>query len=418
MFWPSPAHYGQNMASSTFPAQAIDHLTPADLRKNGADKWTRFPDCIGAFIAEMDYGCPLPVTDAMQKVVASGSLGYLSVEHVRALADSTVTYLDREYSWKVQPEWVRPLADIVQAFHVFLQHFVKPGGAVIVPTPAYMPFISMPELVGVRVIEVPMLQLADGWRLDLDAVGEAFAQGADALVLCHPHNPIGKVYSAGELQQICELVEQAGALVFSDEIHAPIMLSKSEKHVPYASISPAAAAHSMTAISASKAFNIPGTKCCQIVLTSESHRDTWQRVGPWYEHQTSVLGVYATIAAYDHGSEWLEGALEYLRENVRRCVETIGAHVPAAKLIEPKASYLLWIDVRKTEMWLTRASDDAAAELRGRCNVAVTDGRECGEVGEGHIRFNTAMPRPILEVALQKLTRALGSGAPVGSSLH
>ena len=115
--------------------------------------------------------------------------------------------------------------------------------------------------------------------------------------------------------------------MFSDEIHAPIMLSKSEKHVPYASISPAAAAHSMTAISASKAFNIPGTKCCQIVLTSESHRDTWQRVGPWYEHQTSVLGVYATIAAYDHGSEWLEGALEYLRENVRRCVETIGAHL-------------------------------------------------------------------------------------------
>ncbi len=162
-------------------------------------------------------------------------------------------------------------------------------------------------------VSPPMLKDAGEWQLDLASIAAAFTRGADALVLCHPHNPIGKVYSASELQQLCELVEQAGALVFSDEIHAPIMLSNDEVHIPYASVSPAAAAHSMTAISASKAFNIPGTKCCQVVLTSEEHRDIWQRVGGWYEHQTSVLGVYATIAAYDRGAGWLAGALEYLR---------------------------------------------------------------------------------------------------------
>ena len=332
----------------------------------------------------------------MHEVVAAGSLGYLSVKHVRDFADSTVRYLGRQYSWNVPPEWVRPLADIVQAFQVFLQHFIKPGGTIIVPTPAYMPFISMPKLLGVNVVEVPMLKDAGEWQLDLASIAAAFTRGADALVLCHPHNPIGKVYSASELQQLCELVEQAGALVFSDEIHAPIMLSNDEVHIPYASVSPAAAAHSMTAISASKAFNIPGTKCCQVVLTSEEHRDIWQRVGGWYEHQTSVLGVYATIAAYDRGAGWLAGALEYLRENMRLSVEAIGAGVPTAKLIEPRASYLLWIDIRETEMWVTRTSDDVAAELRRRSNIAVTDGRECGEIGEGHIRFNTAMPRPIL----------------------
>lgn len=403
------AHYGLNMTLSAFPAQTIDLLTPADLQASGMDKWTRYPGCIGAFIAEMDYGCPEPVRSALRDTVTSGSLGYLSVEHVGDLARSTAGFLERSFGWAVPTEWVRPLADIVQAFDVFLQHFVGAGGTIIVPTPAYMPFISVPELVGVGVVEIPMLRHGTEWQLDLPAIEAAFAAGASALVLCHPHNPIGKVYSARELQQVCDVVERAGAIVFSDEIHAPIMLAEEAKHVPYASVSPAAAAHSMTAISASKAFNIPGTKCCQVVLTSPEHREIWQRVGRWYEHQTSTLGVYASLAAYDHGAEWLEGALDYLRENIRLCIETLEERAPTVRILPPQASYLLWIDVRETALWATRGSDDVASEIRERCGVAVTDGRECGDVGLGHIRFNAAMPRPVLRVAIQDLAHALTS---------
>lgn len=394
------------MASTAFHAPSIDALTQADLVAGGSDKWTRFPDCIGAFIAEMDFGCPAPVTEALQRAVASGSLGYLSQTHVSALAEATARYLERDFAWVVDPAWVRPLADIVQAYQAFLQHFVAPGSAIIVPTPAYMPFLSLPEALGVEVIEVPMLEEDDGWRIDAEGIQRAFRDGAKALVLCHPHNPIGKVYSAGELRQVSELVEAAGAVVFSDEIHAPLMLTEGRAHIPYASISPEAAAHSVTALSASKAFNIPGVKCCQIVLTSEVHRAKWQQVGVWSEHQTSTLGVHATIAAYEAGGEWLAGAIEYLRENVRLAVDTLRHRVPSVKVRLPDATYLLWVDVRDTPFWAMRESDDAALELRRRSGVAVNDGRACGEVGEGFIRVNVAMPRPILVAALDQMVRA------------
>ena len=175
----------------------------------------------------------------------------------------------------------------------------------IVPTPAYMPFLSVPKLYDVDVIEIEMLQSGDAetgeaqWVFDFDAIERAFAAGCHAFVLCNPHNPIGKVLTLEEELRLSDLAAQYDVRIFNDEIHAPFVFEG--KHIPFPTISEQAALQSMTATSASKSFNIPGTKCAQVLLTNPADRDMWAVKAEWSEHQTATIGAIATTTAYNEG---------------------------------------------------------------------------------------------------------------------
>lgn len=389
-----------------FDAEAIDGLSIDDLIAVGSDKWTRYPGCIGAFIAEMDYGLAPCIQEALDEAVDQCALGYIPAPAKRAVGEACARWMDRLYGWKLDPGCIRPLPDIIEAYELFLRQIVGAGNKVIVPTPAYMPFLSMPRLFDVEVVEVPMIRKADHWEYDWRAIEDVFRAGCRAFVLCNPHNPIGKIATLDELRTLSALLDKYGARVFVDEIHAPMIFEGGE-HIPYAMIGEREARQAVTATSVSKGFNVPGTKCAQVILTNPDDLEHWMAHNEWSEHQTATIGTVATIAAYDKGKPWLDEVLKYLKRNEELLTERLTRDMPAVRYIPPEGTYIAWLDFTNYGL------EQPAEWFREHARIAFTEGSECGGVGTGCVRMNFAMPYPLLEECLNRMERALATLTPV-----
>jgi cystathionine beta-lyase len=385
-----------------FAADA-DRRTVAGLRAGGGIKWTTFPDQIGAFVAEADFGTAPEVRAALREAVEAERFGYLPPPAVEALSGAFSAWAADRYGWTVAPERVRPVADVMTAFRATVRHFTAPGSTIVLPTPAYMPFLTVPATLGRRIVQVPMVP--DGRPLvhDLDAIGRALADGGGLLVLVNPQNPTGRVLDRDELLGIARVADAHGARVFADEIHAPLVYA-GRRHVPYASVDPVAAAHAITAVSASKAWNVPGLKCAQVVLTDDADAQRWAGVAEEYEESASILGVIASTAAYTHGGPWLDAALDYLDGNRRLLAGLLAEHLPAVGYTPPEGTYLAWLDCRGLRL------GDRPAQRFAAAGVALTDGTACGTAGAGFARYTLATPRPVLRDTVERLAAAVGPG--------
>lgn len=384
-----------------------DAITEADLRQAGSVKWTRFPDTIGTFIAEMDFGVAPAISDAVVGALQAGFTGYLPVPTARALQQAVADWYADRYGWAVPSDDVRLVADVIAAYEFAITTYTEPGAAVIVPTPAYMPFLDVPLRHGRRVIEVPSREVDGRWTMDLEAVAAAFAEGGELLVLCNPHNPLGTVATREELLAIAQTVSDADGRVFSDEIHAPLVYAPA-RHIPYASVSDAAAAHALTATSASKAWNLAGFKCAQLILTNDETRQAWDVDGGWAGHGTATIGVIAQLAAYTGGADWLAEVTAYLDGNRRLLTELVAEHLPGVRVTVPEGTYIALLDFRGTQLWAgLGAHADLGTWFRENAGVAMTDGALCGQAAIGCTRFVFATPRPIIREAVLRIARAL-----------
>ncbi|ACQ78825.1 aminotransferase class I and II [Beutenbergia cavernae DSM 12333] len=381
--------------------QDLDAITVDDLRARGGIKWSTYPDSIGAFVAEMDFGVAPGIARALHTAVDDAQFGYLPPSLVRTMSEAVSEWYARRHGWQISPERIHPLPDVIKALEVAMEHFSGRGEKVIVTTPAYMPFLKIPELFGREIIRVPMLLDDDDgvWRLDLDGIGRAFADGAGLLVLCNPYNPLGRVFGREELAALADVVTAHGGRVFSDEIHAPLVYPGAH-HVPYASISEAAASHTVTATSASKAWNLPGLKCAQLLLSNAADAVEWEKFGFMASHGAANLGVIANTAAFTSGEGWLEEIVTYLDGNRRLLGELLTEHLPDVGYSPPEGTYLAWLDCRELE--LGAAPGDFFREHAG---VAMVDGAACGE--EGFVRLNFALPRPVLAQAIEQMGTAV-----------
>ncbi len=384
------------MLTANYDTLTLEHLTGVVGKK-----WTTFPDCIGAFIAEMDFGTAPSVIQALRETVDNGFFGYLPDALEQGLAAACADWYQDNTDWVVPAERIHSIPDVLKGLEITLKHFAPKGGKVIVPTPAYMPFLFVPKIHDREIVEVPMLHTDDRWAYDLAAIDAAFANGGEVLVLCNPYNPIGRVMTRDEMLDISEIVERHGGRVFSDEIHAPIVYAE-HRHIPYASISDTAAGHAITAIAASKAWNLAGLKCAQIVLSNDADVETWDVDGKWAGHGASTLGVIASIAAYTTGQEWLDGVIDYLDGNRRFLASAVGDLLPGVSYTMPEGTYLAWLDFRDTGL-----DGDISTFFREKARVAIVDGSACGEVGQRCVRFNFALPQPLLEQAVQQMSTAI-----------
>jgi cysteine-S-conjugate beta-lyase len=378
-------------------AADFDRIDVATLRHAGWVKWSAYPDAIGAFVAEMDFGTAPVVTAALRAAVDAGGFGYLTDAAAGAMSAAYAAWSADRYGWVVDPADVRPIPDVIAGLTAAIEHFSAPGRPVIVPTPAYMPFLTVPADLGREVIQLPF---GPGDRYDLDALDAAFGAGADLLVLCNPHNPVGRVLTPEEMHAIAAVVQRHGGRVFSDEIHAPLVFA-GHRHVPYASLSPVTAGHTLTATSASKAWNMPGLKCAQVVLSNDADRETWARLSVLLPHRAANLGVIANTVAYTDGGPWLAGVLDYLDGNRRLLAELVAELLPGVRYTPPEGTYLGWLDFRATGI------ADPAPYFLEKAGVAMTDGLRCGEAGRGFGRFTLALPRPILREAVERMSAAL-----------
>lgn len=381
----------------------FDEITIEQLREIGGLKWSLYPDKIGAFVAEMDFGIAPSITQAINASVEQGIFGYLPQNLAEDMSEACSGWQGSRYGWDVPAKNIRPLADVLAGLFAAIEHFSPAGSKVIVPTPAYMPFFKIPGMCGRDIIEVAMLQTPDGWELDYASLDQAFADGGGLLLMCNPHNPIGKVYTREEMLRVAEIVDRHDGRVFSDEIHAPLVYP-GHQHVSYASISPAAAGHTITATAASKAWNIPGLKTAQLILSNDADLATWDEVGLFQEHGASNLGVVATTAAYTAGGPWLAEILDYLDGNRHLLAELVAKHLPGVEYAMPQGTYLALLDCRALNL-----GDVPADFFSEQAGVQLIDGSACGAAGAGFVRINFATPRPILREILERMGEALAN---------
>lgn len=379
-------------------AEQFDELTPELLQARGSLKWTMFPGAIGAWVAEMDFGIADCISDALLQMQERGLYGYTPPVLSAELREACATFQRERHGWNVDPTQVAVVPDVLSVFHQIIDRYLRADSKIIVPTPNYMPFFTIPPAHAREVIQVPVINHGDGYSMDLEGLEQAFAAGGELLILTNPHNPIGKVYTREELLAISEVVERNGGLVFADEIHAPLVFN-GHKHVPYASLNETTAAHTITATSASKAWNLAGLKCAQVIFTNPLQQQYWVDKVERHLGDAAMPGVLANTAAYLNGAQWLAEVTEYVQGNRDFVVSELTSRIPGVKVIPPQGTYLVWVDC-------TALGYPNAQQHFLEAGVAMNDGLACGDVGEGFVRINLATGRKALEVLVERMVQA------------
>lgn len=383
-----------------------DAITVEDLRAVGGAKWSRFPDRLGSFIAEMDFGIAPEIEATIHAYATSGRHGYATPPWPEDMAAAFAAFANARYHWPVDPALVQPLSDVICGMEVVLETFTNPGEPVVVPTPAYMCFFTSLKNIGRPIIEIPSLP-EPNWSMDLDAIDAALGAGATSVVLCNPHNPTGRVFTTEELQALAEVVDAHGAVVFNDEIHAPVTLFGNH-HTPYPTVSASAAAHSVTATSPSKAWNLPGHRCAQLIFNTADQLATF-KASPNFRFTDRVpnLGLFTNTTAYTNTPDWLPTLIPYLERNIRLLDEAIEAGVlpgvrPGYDYQTPQGTFLVWLNLAQTP-----AAQDPAGFIAQHAGVQATGGRACGQAWGTWLRLNAATPTPIWQMVIERIGTAL-----------
>jgi cysteine-S-conjugate beta-lyase len=385
---------------SRLPEHRFDALTPQLLRERGGLKWTRHPPgVLPAWIAELDFPLAEPVADAVRAAADAELFGYPPDPLRHEVRRATAEWLARTFGHHTDPGRVFLVPDIVCGIELAVDVHSPAGSAVAVLAPAYPPFFAVLQGCGRPVVPVP---LGPGNRLDAEAVGAALAGGVRTLLLCSPHNPTGRVFTAVELAALAEVVDRHGARVIADEVHAPLVYA-GHAHVPYATVSPAAARHTVTLISASKGWNLSGLRCAQAILP-QADVEAWAALPFLRSWGLSPVGLAATVAAYDHGATWLAEVVGYLDGNRRRLAQLLARHAPTVRCRPAEGTYLAWLDFRATGL------EDPAAHMLTAARVALSAGPPFGPGGAGHARLNFATPRPILDSIVLAIAEAVPHG--------
>jgi cystathionine beta-lyase len=375
----------------------FDFDTLVDRSGTGSQKWDKYAnrDVIPLWVADMDFRSPPAVIAALQDRVAHGVFGYTSAPD--ELAQIIVEHLARDCEWRIEPQWIVWLPGLVTGLNLACSLAGGTGDAVITLTPVYPPFLSAPRHAQRECIRVPLANTRVGWRIDFDRLEAAITPRTRMLLLCNPHNPVGRVYTGDELRRITELCLRHGLTVCSDEIHCGLILDPDRRHLPLAAVAPAIAGHSLTLMAPSKTFNIPGLGMSFAVVPDVPLRQRLLKAMAGFTPSVNALGFTAALAAYRDGGPWHAALLDYLRGN-RDLVERRIAALPGLSMHHVEATYLAWIDARDTGI----ADPHRFFEQAG---LGLSDGRDFG--GDGFVRLNFGCPRALLETALERMGSAL-----------
>jgi cysteine-S-conjugate beta-lyase len=387
------------------PQRVVD-IDPFDdvslelLRLRHSAKWVKYPpDVLPAWVAEMDFALALPIREALLAAVSRDDTGY---PDATKLGPSFARFTSERFGWEVDPERVRLVADIMSGVIELLRALTAPGDRVVINPPVYPPFFPAIRELGREVVEVPLERAANGWKLDLEGLEAAFADGARAYLMSQPHNPTGTSFERAEQEAVARLASLHGVTVVSDEVHAP-MTMPGATHVPYLDVE-GAQANGVAVASASKAWNLAGLKCAVIVSASvEMHERLEERLPRHVGFHAGHLGVLATIAAFDNGREWLDALVAHLDRTRALLAELLAEHLPAVGYVPPQAGYLAWLDCRELGL-----GDDPAEAFLERGRVALSPGPAFGEPGRGFARLNFGTSSALVEEAVRRMASAVG----------
>ena len=349
-------------------------------------------------IADMDFLAPQPVTAALQVRAAHGVFGYTSLPDT--LLETIVAWVARRHAWIIAEHWLALNTGVVTSLRSAIRAFTQEGDGIIIQTPVYHPFFSVIRQSRRVVVENP-LRLAQGkYQMDFELLEEQASQ-AKLLILCSPHNPVGRVWTPEELTRLGEICLRHGVIVVSDEIHCDITFT--QRHYPFASLHEEFARQSVTCMSASKTFNIAGLNTSFEIIANPVLREKMNRekaacgIG-----HPNLLGVIALESAYRHCAKWLDKLVAYLAESRALLIERIGA-LEGIELIAPEGTFLAWLDFRRFGL----SSEAMNQFLLREARVRLLSGRVFGMPGEGFQRMNYATTHATLLASLSRIQEAM-----------
>lgn len=374
---------------------SLTELSLADLRRRHSAKWAKYAeDVLPVWVAEMDFPLAEPVEAALVAAVRDGDTGYAAPAEL-GLGEAFAEFAAARLGWPVDPAAVSPAPDVVSAIAALLATLAAPGDRVVINPPVYHPFFAVIAELGMELAEAPLRED----ELDVEAIERCFAEGAVALVLCSPHNPTGGVPSREQMAAIADAAARHGAWVLADEIHAPLALPGAE-HVPFLTVSEAAAERGVALCSASKAFNVAGLGCAQIVTASPTAAELVARLPVGATH-CGQLGAIAAVASYRDGAPWLDDVIAVLDHNRGLLADLLAAHLPRVGYDPPRAGYLAWLDLRELGL-----GDDPAEPILVRGKLALSPGPSFGLQGAGFARLNFGTSPALLTEAVERLANA------------
>ena len=375
----------------------FDFDRSVERRDTASMKWDKYKgkDIIPLWVADMDFRSPPAVIDALQRRVAHGVFGYTVPPP--DLNKIVVAMLEAEYGWSVKPRWLVWLPGLVTGLNVACRSVGQDNDAVMTVTPIYPPFLSAPGNSRRKLVKVSLREEQNQWDLDFDRLESAITPDTRLFLLCNPHNPVGRVFTRDELNALADICEKHDMVVCSDEIHCGLLLDSDKTHIPLATLAPEVAKRTITLMSPSQTFNLPGLGCAFAVISEEKLRRRFKAAMAGIVPLVNAMGYTAATAAYRECSDWHASLLDYLRENRNRVAGAIDA-MPPLSMAPVEATYLAWIDVRSSKLKKpVKFFEDAG--------VGLQDGIEFD--GRGFVRLNFGCTRALLEEALERMATAM-----------
>lgn len=368
------------------------------------NKWTWYPkDVLPMWIADMDFQSPKPIRDALHKVLDHGVLGYELPS--KKLMETVAERMRGLYGWNVSPEMIVALTGVNIGYNVATRTFCTPRKGYLIQTPVYNEFHETQKRTGAIEVESPLVKIVEGNRIryevDFDTFGKA-AKKAAIFLLCHPHNPIGHIYSRQELKRIAEICIENDLIIVSDEIHSELLLGGATFQ-PMATLSREIANRTITLISASKAFNVPGLFCAFAIIPNKSLREQYRETVFKMGIHVSSQGLFAARVAYaGQCDSWLRSLRRYLTDNRDWLVGAVTQHMPEVRTTVPDATYLAWLDFSTLKL-----KPSPFQFFLKEAKVALSDGGKFGKGSERFVRLNFGTSRNLLEQGLERMRKAL-----------
>ena len=365
----------------------------------GSLKWDKYKgrEILPLWVADMDFVAAPEILSGLQARLDHGVFGY--TKPFDAPIAAVLDYLERQHSYSAKAPWLNFLPGLVPAINLCVHAFTRADESVMTATPVYPPFLSAPDYAGRELIKVPLwLDAEDHWTLDIEAMEAAIQPNTRLLILCSPHNPVGRVFTAQELTALAEFCERHDLILISDEIHCDLVFDEQAQHTVTATLNDSIAQRTITLMAPSKTYNLPGLACAFSIIENSELRTQFQKTIRGIITEVNCFGYAGCEAAYSQGEPWRQELLQYLRGNYELLYNFIQTELPEITFRPMEATYLAWFDVSQLGL-------EQPAQFFEQHGVGLSDGAPFD--GPQHLRLNFGCPRTRLEEGLQRIKAAV-----------
>ncbi len=383
--------------------EKVERFNTNSLKWDLTERSHKDKDIIPLWVADMDFKVPDEVVSAIKDRADHGIFGYTM--RSREGYQAVIAWMKKRYNWDVEREWIKFAPGVVPGLNLIVGAFTKPGDEVIIQTPVYHPFYSIIKNSGCQIVENPLKVVKGRYEMDFDNLKSVITKKTKMIILCSPHNPVGRVWTKEELTQLGNIALENNILVVADEIHGDLVF-KPNVQTAYASISEEFANKCIICTAPNKTFNIAGLQTANIIIKNKKLRTLYEvQLEKSCIEGPNVLGDIAQAAAYTYGEEWYQEVMEYLNENIEYTLNFFKTRIPKIKFYKPEGTYMLWLDCSALHM----NNEHLNEFFLKKCKVWLNNGTTFGKGGENFMRLNIATSRSTLKEAYERIEREINA---------